>query len=60
VSIQSKTKEKLNSVQTKLSDTFDSLNQDFTFEEITTTINRLKNKKAPGKDGIISEMIKYL
>ena len=30
---------------------------DFTFEELTTAIMKMKKKKAPGPDGIVSEFL---
>ena len=38
---------------------FQIINDNFTYEEITRSIERLKNNKSPGIDGIPSEFIKY-
>ena len=38
----------------------DCMTADFTMYELNSAINKLKNKKSPGSDGISNEMIKHL
>ena len=42
-----------------LEETFEDLAEDVTIEEIRTAVKQMKNRKAPGIDGIQAEIYKY-
>ena len=50
----------LQNLQSEQTTTPQSMSSDFTLAELEDAIKRLRNKKAPGKDGVCNEMIRHL